>query len=362
MMEKEVLYKINRIIIVLAVASATFILDITLPLGVAGGVPYVLLILTGLLFSTDKIFIYLGVFATILTWIGFFLSPENAALWIVITNRCYAMVAIWTTVFILSLKKKEKSLREEITWREELELKLYEAIKSADKTKKEKSAFFASMSHDLRTPLNAIIGFSDLINNKIHGEETFDKYFEYSIDIHNSSQYLLQLINDILDMSKIESGHFILNKSEVDLPEIVYSCRDLLSVSAAQKNISVKIDIVDDIKTINADPLALKQILVNLMSNSIKFTPEGGKVTLDVKHSGSENVISIQDTGRGISADALETIAEPFVRDENNSSKTEEGTGLGLSIVKALVNLHNGDLKIESKLGSGTTVTVALPA
>lgn len=319
------------------------------------------LILSGLLIPVRQIFIILGILATILTWIGFYLSPENEILWIVITNRVYAMVAIWVTVFILSLKRKEKSLREEIAWRNDFEAKLYKTIKSSEDANKSKTEFLASMSHDLRTPLNAIIGFSEMIEKRTFGEDNFEKYFEYAGDIHKSSQYLLQLINDILDVSKLESGNFDLNKRETNLDEIINSCYNLLNKSALDKEINLEFDVSDSLEPFFADPLAIKQILINIVSNSIKFTPAGGIVYLKAEEVDNHQVIIISDNGVGISEKALKTITQPFIRDDENTKKFHEGTGLGLSIVKALVRLHDGELRIESTLGEGTTVTIILP-
>ena len=361
-MSKDLITHIRNLALVIAVASATFLLDIKLPLGVAGGVPYVILILTGMLFPWPRIFIFLGLCATFLTLIGFFLSPEYAALWIVITNRIYAIVAIWVTVFILSLKRKEKSLLEEITLRRELELKLYDAVKSTDKANKAKTAFFGSMSHDLRTPLNAIIGFSEAIDKKIFGTDKFDKYFEYASDIHKSSLYLLQLINDILDAAKLESGAHVLHLKNINVKEVVYSCHDLLNKIAKDKNIDLKISIADDILPLFADPLALQQIIVNLLSNSIKFTPNDGTIILSVKTAKNQHIIKIEDTGAGISEEALKTITKPFTREDNDHHKAQEGSGLGLSIVKSLVELHHGELEIQSVLDKGTTIIVTLPS
>jgi len=223
-----------------------------------------------------------------------------------------------------------------------------------------KSEFLALMSHDLRTPLNAIIGFSDLISQQYFGPNS-DKYQEYAEDIKSSGELLLSLVNDILDLSAIESGKQSLTKENLSVTDVVKECEAIIKERAQSLGVNVSMTVPKNLPLLFADRRATIQILINLLSNSIKFTPEGGKILLKATATNRHHTFEVSDTGIGIPANKIATITEPFIRGDSDPHKTHESTGLGLAIVKSLVELHDGELEIKSKPGKGTTVTVILP-
>jgi signal transduction histidine kinase len=233
---------------------------------------------------------------------------------------------------------------------------------AADTANRMKSMFLATMSHELRTPLNAIIGFSELMQAQLYGPLGDVRYKEYSGLIQGAGRHLLSLINDILDMSKIEAGKYELHRQTFDMRDIVRDCLDLMRERADHGGVSLVEDIAPTPLRIDADQRAMKQILLNLLSNAVKFTPPAGQVTVSAKLTGGDLVLSIQDTGIGIASNELSRLGNPFVQVRNSAGASHEGTGLGLSLVRALAEIHNGTLKIESVMGRGTTVSVVIPA
>src|SRR5579862_1387296 len=231
----------------------------------------------------------------------------------------------------------------------------------AEEANQTKSKFLANMSHELRTPLNAIIGFSEIMEAAMFGPLGGDKYREYARDIRQSGQYLLDVINDILDMSKIEAGGIRLSLEGVDLGVVLAECLRVVSGPADEKHITLKVDITPAI-CLRADRRALKQIALNLLSNAVKFTPEGGAVTLTGRARGGTVTIAIEDSGIGIAKAALAKLGRPFEQVESQLTKRHQGSGLGLAIAKSLVELHGGAMRIGSTLGKGTLVVVRLPA
>jgi two-component system cell cycle sensor histidine kinase PleC len=230
----------------------------------------------------------------------------------------------------------------------------------AEAANRSKSEFLANMSHELRTPLNAIIGFSEVMEKQMFGEIGSSKYLEYAKDIHRSGQFLLDVISDILDMSKIEAGRIQLDVSRIALPALVEDALRLIASRASEGNVTVESELPPALD-ISADKRALKQIMLNLLANAVKFTPEAGKVSIKVERRGGEAAIVISDTGIGIPPKDIEKLGRPFEQVENQFTKTKGGSGLGLAISRSLVELHSGTLSIDSELGKGTTVTVLLP-
>ncbi len=216
------------------------------------------------------------------------------------------------------------------------------------------------MSHELRTPLNAIIGFSEMIQAGTFGPLGSDRYEEYINDIHTSGNFLLNVINDILDMSKIEAGHFSLDREEIDLCPLINETVRMISLQADEKNITVETRI-EDAMQLNADRRAVKQVLINLLSNAVKFTSHNGHITVRARKTGSALFMTIQDTGVGIPKSALKKIGQPFEQVENQFTKTHSGSGLGLAITRSLAELHGGWLRIRSTEGVGTVVAVCIP-
>jgi cell cycle sensor histidine kinase DivJ len=249
----------------------------------------------------------------------------------------------------------------DITERKGHERALIEARDLAEEANRAKSSFLANMSHELRTPLNAIIGFSEVMTHEMFGPVGSPRYLEYSRLIHESGGHLLELINGILDMSKIEAGKFELSEEIFDLEEAVTASVRFVRQPAERAGVALRTAIAPGARTIFADKRAIKQIVVNLISNGVKFTPRGGEVrimaSLDTR--GIEIVVS--DSGIGISARDLERLGQPFEQVEGEHVRSKEGTGLGLALVKALAAMHGGEATIESSLGVGTTVHVRLP-
>ncbi|MCZ6655071.1 MAG: ATP-binding protein [Planctomycetota bacterium] len=240
-------------------------------------------------------------------------------------------------------------------------LSLVEALEKAELASRSKSEFLANMSHELRTPLNAIMGFSELIAMETFGKITPAKYAGYVNDIHQSASYLMDIISDILDISKIESGKHTLNEENVDVGEIVKICNRLITPRAEENEIELVFSVQKALPALYADECAVKQILINLLGNAVKFNP-GSRVEIDVRVANSgELVISIADNGAGIAAQDLPTVLEPFVQIENAFTRQHEGTGLGLPLSVGLAEAHGGSLTIESAVGVGTKVTVQFP-
>ncbi len=242
----------------------------------------------------------------------------------------------------------------DITERKNAQLRAEEANRS-------KSEFLANMSHELRTPLNAINGFSEIMADEMFGPLGHKRYREYVRDILGSGQHLLSLINDILDMSKIEAGKMQLQPEPLMLGEVIRQCARIVQTRAAKKQIELIVE-GGDLPQISADPRALRQILLNLMSNAVKFTPEGGCVRVRSFHTVDDVTMQVVDNGIGISEEDLPRVGRPFEQIENQHSKTHQGSGLGLALSKSLVELHGGTLRIESRLGEGVTVSFTLPA
>ncbi len=242
----------------------------------------------------------------------------------------------------------------------ELAEKYAEEKTRAEDANQAKSKFLANMSHELRTPLNAIIGFSEIMESGMFGPLGADKYHEYCGDIRESGQYLLDVINDVLDMSKIEAGRIRLENEDIELDRILADAMRVVSARAQDKRLTLTSRIAPGIR-IKADRRALKQIALNLLSNAVKFTPEGGHVTVRGHHAGPCVVIAISDTGIGIARDALKKLGRPFEQVESQLTKTQHGSGLGLAIAKSLVELHGGTMRIRSTPGKGTIVLLRLP-
>ncbi len=230
----------------------------------------------------------------------------------------------------------------------------------AEKASHAKSAFLANMSHELRTPLNAVLGFSEIIGGEMYGPVGDVRYRDYAGLINQAGSHLLDLIGDILDMSKIEAGKLELNRERLNVSQLVRECMDLISERATAGDVMLDADLVRAPPLIAADRRALKQILLNLLSNAVKFTPMGGLVSIRVSDEGAMCRISVADTGIGIPAAEIGRIGNPFVQLSNNSGQ-HPGTGLGLALVRALAELHGGKFAIASTEGQGTTATILLP-
>jgi len=250
----------------------------------------------------------------------------------------------------------------DITERKGHERALVEARDAALDASRAKTRFLANMSHELRTPLNAIIGFSEVMTREMFGVLS-PRYQEYSRLIHESGAHLLDLINSVLDMSKIEAGKFELVEELFDLEETADSAVRYLKIPAERSGVALKLNVAPGARLVFADRRAVKQILVNLLSNGVKYTPRGGEVRVKARvlEQGQGIEITVSDTGTGISKQDLARLGKPFEQVENAETRAKEGTGLGLALVKSLAQMHGGSAVLDSVLGEGTTVTVRLP-
>jgi two-component system, cell cycle sensor histidine kinase DivJ len=249
----------------------------------------------------------------------------------------------------------------DITDRKMQEQALELARGAAEAADAAKTRFLATMSHELRTPLNAIIGFSEMIAREDSLMLDAARRREYAQLINDSGQHLLGVVNGILDMSKMETGNFEIAPETFVPRAAVINCCNLLALKARENGIDLIANLPQDLPALNADPCAFKQIVLNLVSNSIKFTERGGRVTVGAQVEGTRLVLRVTDTGVGIGPEDLKLIGAPFFQAGKTYQRRHEGTGLGLSIVKSLVALHSGEFKVQSKVDEGTTVTVAMP-
>lgn len=253
------------------------------------------------------------------------------------------------------------SVSRDISERKHAEEELQRARERAEAASHTKSRFLANMSHELRTPLNAIIGFSDILSKEMFGPLGSERYQEYARLINESGTMLLDLINDLLDMSKIEAGKFELHYETFQAAETVTGCVRLLEKRAEEKGIQINMSVEPPDLQLRADHRAIKQILLNLLSNAVKFTNTGGRIDVVLKKSGTLVSIIVRDTGVGIPAHILPRLAQPFEQASSDASRVHGGSGLGLALVKSLTKLHGGDLRLASEEGKGTEVTATIP-
>jgi len=255
------------------------------------------------------------------------------------------------------------SMHEDITHRKLAEDKIKKAMTQAQTANRAKSELLANMSHELRTPLNAIIGFSNTIKSEIFGPIQNPRYADYTGDILTSAEHLLELINDILDVSAIEAGKIDLQEESLVIPEIVQSCLRLIEPRAFGGDVILKTELPEGLPAVWGDERRLKQSLINLLTNAVKFTPEGGTVTVAAKwEPGGALEIAVSDTGVGMTKKDLVKAMSQFGQVDSGLNRKHEGTGLGLPLVQGLIELHDGEFHLDSKKGQGTTARIVLPA
>jgi two-component system cell cycle sensor histidine kinase PleC len=283
------------------------------------------------------------------------LTVGAAAYFIMVAKRLYT-----STISALDARVQLDSLVGEL---EQAKAKSDEAARRAEAANLAKSRFLAQMSHELRTPLNAVLGFSEVMKSEILGPHSVPAYKEYAGDIHSSGEHLLNLINEVLDLSRIEAGRYELNEEAVSLADVARDCGHLMKMRATNRDITIHELHEPNLPKIWADERAVRQIGLNLLSNAIKFTPQGGEVWLKVGWTASGGqYLSVRDTGVGIPEEEIPVVLASFGQGSNAIKSAEQGAGLGLPIVKGLIDLHGGGFTLRSKLREGTEVIVAYPA
>ncbi len=332
------------LVVLLLIASMTAMVASAIPYAVAGG----------LLPVTIAIVYVLGPTARLDTLTLSFLCVGALCYFVVLANRLHA-----TSIDSVIFRAEKDALIAEL---EQAKLNSDEARRRAESANTAKSRFLATMSHELRTPLNAILGFSEVMQAELFGPHSVAAYKEYSVDIHSSGQHLLMLINEILDLSRVEAGRYDLKEESISLPGIVEECRHLLSMRAKNRGITISEAIEGELPRLWADERAVRQVTLNLLSNAIKFTPRGGSIVIKVGWtSAGGQYLSIRDTGPGIPEDEIPIVLSTFGRGSLAQKNADEGTGLGLPIVKGLVELHGGEFRLLSKVREGTEVIVVFP-
>ena len=249
----------------------------------------------------------------------------------------------------------------DISARKRVEAHLRQAKEEAELASRTKTEFLANISHELRTPLNAIIGFAEILSGQIFGALGDQRYVNYAADIRDSGQHLLTLINDVLDVSKIEVGKLELNEEPVDVVAVLDSCMRLMRDRAEEAGLELRADLPKGLPFLQADARRLKQILLNLMSNAVKFTSAGGRIVVSAIVDEAGLSIAVEDTGIGIAANDLEKALRPFGQIDSRMARKYQGTGLGLPLTKSMIELHGGRLALDSEVGRGTKATVWLP-
>ncbi len=288
-------------------------------------------------------------------------------------NYTLAAVAVCGEIFFVYLARQlHSSELETISHQAEKDTLIYEleearnmsdeARRHAEQANIAKSQFLATMSHELRTPLNAIIGFSEVLKSELLGPHQVPQYKEYAGDIHSSGQHLLNLINELLDLSRIEAGKYELNEEVVSLVDIASDCRRMMELRAKSKGIDLVFSVGDNLPRLWGDERAIRQVVLNLLSNAIKFTPQQGKIVLVVQRSGDGGqLISVKDNGPGIPENEIETVLSSFGQGSLAQKTAEQGAGLGLPIVQKIMDLHQGRFDLFSKLRFGTEVIATFP-
>lgn len=331
---------------------------------------FVVLLLVGALnaltATTVPVVAYVGLAPIAAAILGYMLAAPIQSLPLIVAAFLAPVYFIYVTRMLydarlasLQLRLEKDSLIGEL---EEATTNSDEARRRAEEASLAKSKFLATMSHELRTPLNAILGFSEVMKEELFGAHVVAAYKDYSNDIHNSGQHLLGLINEILDLSRVEAGRYELREDAISLAHVVEDCRHLVSLRAEKRGVAIRQAIETQLPRLWADERAVRQVALNLLTNAIKFTPSGGTITVKVGWTaGGGQYLSIRDTGAGIPAEEIPIVLSSFGRGSSALKNADEGSGLGLPIVKGLVELHGGSFTLRSEVRIGTEVIVIFP-
>jgi len=332
------------LVVLLLVAAMTAMIASSIPYAVAGGLAPVTIAIIYALGPTTR----LDNLALCLLCVGALIY------FVVLANRLHS-----TSIDGQFFQAEKDALIAEL---EQAKLNSDEARRRAEEANLAKSRFLATMSHELRTPLNAILGFSEVMKGEIFGPHGVPIYKDYAADIHSSGVHLLNLINEILDLSRIEAGRYELNEEAVSLNRVVEDCHHLLKLRATNRGITIHEMFEPDLPRLWGDERAIRQICLNLLSNAIKFTPQGGEIWLKVGWTASGGqYMSVKDTGPGIPEEEIPIVLASFGQGSNSIKSAEQGAGLGLPIAKNLIDLHGGTFTLKSKLRIGTEVIVTFP-
>jgi PAS domain S-box-containing protein len=272
---------------------------------------------------------------------------------------------VWANTFVTLAEwdgqRASLSWMNDISDRKRMEQELFQSMERAEFANRTKTEFLANMSHELRTPLNAILGFSEVIRDQMFGPAAA-KYAEYARDIHKSGTHLLEIINDVLDLSKLEAGKLDLHESDVSVAQIAEECLVLVRNKARESDVVLANELPSDMPLLRADPRAVKQVILNFLSNAVKFTPEGGRVTVSAEGAHDHFSVSVSDTGIGMTPAQIQVALSPFGQIDSKLARKHEGTGLGLPICRSLMELHGGTVIVTSEPNKGTTMTARFPA
>jgi two-component system cell cycle sensor histidine kinase PleC len=321
-----------------------------------------------MLSASLPVIVYAGSLPITLAIAGFFLLMPDPALRMVAVIAPLAQVffvllgqrLFRTSLVTLQYRAEKDALIAEL---EQAKSNSDEARRRAEEANVAKSRFLATMSHELRTPLNAILGFSEVLKSEVFGVHTNPTYKEYAGDIHSSGEHLLNLINELLDLSRIEAGRYELNEEAISMTHVVDDCRHLLKLRAKNRGITIRDEFEAGMPMLWADERAIRQITLNLLSNAIKFTPQGGEITMKVGSlENGGQFLSVRDTGPGIPEEEIPIVLSSFGQGTLAIKTAEQGAGLGLPIVQGLTELHGGKFELKSKLREGTEATVSFPA
>ena len=294
-----------------------------------------------------------------------FLTLNVVPAWLLVvfqTDTLPKPLVAYTVVYMVFIALSARFSHANFIESVKLRLQNFELANKAEDANRAKSRFLANMSHELRTPLNAIIGFSEVIHNQFKGPVGNPQYIEFARSIHQSGRHLMSIINDILDLSKVEAGQVALDEQFATVDAILAEVAVLVRLpgDTAQPNLAISTE--SDLPDVFVDPQKIAQALVNLISNAIKFTPAGGQIRVRAFKAGGDIAITVSDTGAGIAEDELGEVMKPFVQSREAERRRIQGTGLGLPLADEYVKLHGGTLSLVSALGAGTTATITLPA